>query len=72
MKGKKKGASPGSSALLNGEFGDGARIESSYRNDMIDTYLGRTFLDPSAVTLAEIAGRGGYVARIFGEWRLGD
>ena len=55
---------PTRAALLTGVHG--------YRNGVIDTHLGRTFLDPAAVTLAELLAAEGYKTGIFGKWHLGD
>lgn len=55
---------PTRAALLTGRHG--------YRSRVIDTYLGRTLMDPEAVTLAELLGAEGYATGIFGKWHLGD
>ena len=55
---------PTRAALLTGRHG--------YRSGVVDTYLGRTLLDPDAVTLAELLAANGYAAGIFGKWHLGD
>ncbi len=55
---------PTRAALLTGRHG--------YRSRVVDTYLGRTFLDPKAVTLAELLAADGYATAIFGKWHLGD
>ena len=55
---------PTRAALLTGVHG--------YRNGVIDTHLGRTFLYPEAVTLAELLAAEGYKTGIFGKWHLGD
>ena len=55
---------PTRAALLTGRHG--------YRSGVIDTYLGRTLMDPEAVTLAERLAAEGYATGIFGKWHLGD
>lgn len=55
---------PTRAALLTGRHG--------YRSGVVDTYLGRTLMDPEAVTLAELLGAEGYATGIFGKWHLGD
>ena len=55
---------PTRAALLTGRHG--------YRSRVVDTYLGRTLLDPEAVTLAELLAADGYATGIFGKWHLGD
>ncbi len=55
---------PTRAALLTGRHG--------YRSRVVDTYLGRTLLDPAAATLAEVLAAGGYATGIFGKWHLGD
>lgn len=55
---------PTRAALLTGRHG--------YRSGVVDTYLGRTLMDPDAVTLAELLAAEGYATGIFGKWHLGD
>ncbi|TWU21835.1 arylsulfatase [Bythopirellula polymerisocia] len=44
----------------------------NYRTRVVDTWLGRSMLEPSEVTLAESLSKGGYATGIFGKWHLGD
>ena len=42
------------------------------RTGAIDTYLGRSLMDPAEVTLAEMLRAKGYRTGLFGKWHLGD
>ena len=55
---------PTRAALLTGRHG--------FRSGVVDTYLGRSLMDPAAVTLAELLAAEGYATGIFGKWHLGD
>lgn len=56
--------SPTRASLLTGRY--------NYRTRAIDTYLGRSMMDPNEVTLAEVLRGAGYATGIFGKWHLGD
>lgn len=56
--------SPTRACLLTGRY--------NYRTGIVDTYLGRSMMDPNEVTLAEMLGAAGYRTGIFGKWHLGD
>lgn len=56
--------SPTRACLMTGRY--------NYRTGVVDTYLGRSLMDPSEVTLPEMLGRAGYRTGIFGKWHLGD
>jgi arylsulfatase/arylsulfatase A len=43
-----------------------------YRTKAIDTYMGRSILDPAERTLAEVLRDAGYATGLFGKWHLGD
>ncbi|MGE4003412.1 MAG: arylsulfatase [Planctomycetaceae bacterium] len=56
--------SPTRACLMTGRY--------NYRTRCIDTYQGRSMLDPAEVTIAEVLGGAGYATGIFGKWHLGD
>ncbi len=56
--------SPTRSSLMTGRY--------NYRTGVVDTYLGRSLMDPDEVTLAEMLAAAGYRTGIFGKWHLGD
>src|SRR4051812_17905752 len=56
--------SPTRSSLLTGRY--------NYRTGVVDTYLGRSMMWPSEVTIAQMLSGAGYRTGIFGKWHLGD
>ncbi len=56
--------SPTRACLMTGRY--------NYRTRCIDTYIGRSMMDPEEVTIAEILRGSGYATGIFGKWHLGD
>src|SRR5262249_33126445 len=56
--------SPTRSSLLTGRY--------NYRTRVVDTFLGRSMMDPEEITLAERLAAAGYRTGIFGKWHLGD
>ncbi len=56
--------SPTRACLMTGRY--------NYRTRCIDTYIGRSMMDPAEITLAEILRAAGYGTGIFGKWHLGD
>lgn len=56
--------SPTRACLLTGRY--------NYRTGVVDTFAGRSLMDPREVTLAEMLSDGGYRTGIFGKWHLGD
>lgn len=56
--------SPTRASLMTGRY--------NYRTRVIDTFKGRSMMDPAEVTLAERLQQVGYATGIFGKWHLGD
>ena len=56
--------SPTRASLMTGRY--------NYRTRVVDTWLGRSMMEPSEVTLAEILRGAGYSTGLFGKWHLGD
>ena len=56
--------SPTRASLLTGRY--------NYRTGVVDTFIGRSLMDPREVTLAEMLADAGYRTGIFGKWHLGD
>ncbi|MCK5565684.1 MAG: GH92 family glycosyl hydrolase, partial [Planctomycetes bacterium] len=56
--------SPTRSSLLTGRY--------NYRTQAVDTFKGRSVMNPDEVTLAEMLKENSYKTGIFGKWHLGD
>jgi len=56
--------SPTRASLMTGRY--------NYRTRVVDTWIGRSMMDPEEVTIAEILQDVGYRTGIFGKWHLGD
>ncbi len=56
--------SPTRASLMTGRY--------NYRTRVVDTFVGRSMMDPDEVTLAEVLRGAGYTTGIFGKWHLGD
>lgn len=56
--------SPTRACLMTGRY--------NYRTRCIDTYIGRSMMEPEEITIAEALRESGYRTGIFGKWHLGD
>ncbi len=56
--------SPTRACLMTGRY--------NYRTAVVDTFLGRSMMNPAEVTVAQVLQRAGYLTGIFGKWHLGD
>jgi arylsulfatase A-like enzyme len=56
--------SPTRASLMTGRY--------NYRTRCIDTWIGRSMMEPDEVTIAEVLSEAGYATGIFGKWHLGD
>ncbi|MEO8351032.1 MAG: arylsulfatase, partial [Chthoniobacteraceae bacterium] len=56
--------SPTRACLMTGRY--------NYRTRVIDTFKGRSMMEPDEVTIAEVLRAAGYRTGIFGKWHLGD
>lgn len=56
--------SPTRASLMTGRY--------HYRTRVVDTWIGRSMMEPSEVTIAEVLRAAGYRTGIFGKWHLGD
>ena len=56
--------SPTRASLLTGRYHDRTRV--------VDTFRGRSMMEPDETTLAEMLSAAGYRTGIFGKWHLGD
>ena len=56
--------SPTRASLMTGRY--------NYRTRVVDTFKGRSMMDPDETTVAEVLRSAGYATGIFGKWHLGD
>jgi len=56
--------SPTRASLMTGRY--------HYRTRVVDTWVGRSMMEPAEVTVAEVLRDAGYRTGIFGKWHLGD
>ena len=56
--------SPTRASLMTGRY--------HYRTRVVDTFKGRSMMEPNEVTVAEVLQEAGYATGIFGKWHLGD
>jgi len=56
--------SPTRASLMTGRY--------NYRTRVVDTWIGRSMMEPDEVTVAEVLSQAGYRTGIFGKWHLGD
>ncbi len=56
--------SPTRASLMTGRY--------NYRTRLVDTWKGRSMMEPEEFTIAEALGEAGYKTGIFGKWHLGD
>ncbi len=56
--------SPTRACLMTGRY--------NYRTRVIDTFKGRSMMEPNEVTIAEVLHTAGYRTGVFGKWHLGD
>ena len=56
--------SPTRACLMTGRY--------NYRTRVVDTWIGRSMMEPAEVTVAEVLQAAGYRTGIFGKWHLGD
>ncbi len=56
--------SPTRASLMTGRY--------NYRTRLVDTFKGRSMMEPEEYTIAEALSEAGYYTGIFGKWHLGD
>ncbi|HCK71663.1 MAG TPA: arylsulfatase, partial [Planctomycetaceae bacterium] len=56
--------SPTRACLMTGRY--------NYRTRCIDTFVGRSMMEPNEITIAEVLAANGYRNGLFGKWHLGD